>query len=54
MSVWMMNEPTTSAARSESGDRSTAAAQSTVKRRSGKITTVGFQGLTRAPSVLSE
>ena len=45
---------TTNAPTSETPDRSTAPAHSRITKRSGNRTTIGFHGLTSAPSTLSE
>ncbi len=52
--VWTMNEPISTAPSRESGDRSMAAAHSSTNRSKGKITTIGFQGLTSPPRAPSE
>ena len=54
ISVWMTNVVTRSAATSEGPDRSTAPADNRTSKSRGKSTTIGFHGLTRAPSTDSE
>ena len=54
MSVWTTYDPTTRAPTRDGAERSTAPAHSSTSSRSGKRTTIGFQGLTRAPSTPSE
>ncbi len=54
MLVCTMKDPTSSAPNKESGDRSMAAAHNRMNKRRGKITTIGFQGLTSPPSAPSE
>ena len=54
MLVWTTKLPTSQAPSRDSPDRASEAAASSSRSSSGKITTVGFHGLTSAPSAASE
>ncbi len=54
MSVWTMKEPTSRAPTNDSVERSRAEAHRRMKSTSGRMTTIGFHGLTSAPSPPSE
>ncbi len=54
MFVWTTKEPVTTAASSDRPERSIAAAHNSTVSRSGRITTIGFHGLTSPPSTVSE